>query len=161
MDDAAKRRIDMATRAQAAPSPLEGMLKPIDHNRDNAAAYVTVIMAVLLKWKEQIDEALHHAKGQYVFDDVVAKVAARQIHVYEYDEAVVLMQYCVFPQYSTYHCFIAAGDMQTIKDAEEYIAQQARSMGCKHMTISGRTGWARELKPRGWEHVMSTMYKEL
>ena len=126
----------------------------------NLANKVTSVMHKLLAWRKEIEEAMAHVDHQYSFDDIVASVLRGERHVYDFPKCLVIMELNQFPAYSVYHCFIACGDMQAIKDAEKDINKIAKDLGCKYMAISGRTGWPRALKNDGWKHVLSTMYKE-
>lgn len=127
----------------------------------NLAERVKHTMDRLLYWREHIETAMGHVYDMYRFDDIVLMVLAQRLDFYEFADCMVLMEVCTFPQWSTYHCFLACGDMQAIKAAEPVISNIAKQKGCQYMSISGRTGWPRALKDDGWEHVMSTLYKEV
>lgn len=117
--------------------------------------------AALRKWRGPIEAALSHAKEPFSFDDVVMMVMRQQLTLYVFDDAIILMELSTYPKWKAFHCFIAAGNMQTIKAAEPMLNTVASALGCKYLSISGRVGWARELKPNGWEHVFSVMYKKV
>lgn len=127
---------------------------------DNLAEQVTTLMAIMLRWKPEIESAMHHVYGMYSFNDVVAMVLTQQVQLYEYHNCIILMQVNKFPQFSAYHCFLACGDMQGIKDAEPELNEIAKKLQCKFLSISGRTGWTRALKADGWDHALSTLFKE-
>jgi len=126
----------------------------------NLAGSVIELMRDLLEWQEHIEKAMGHVDNQYSFNDIVASVIRGERHFYKFDGCCVIMQREAYPAYSIYHCFVACGDMQAIKDAEPKINEIAKELGCKYMAISGRTGWPRALKNDGWKHVISVMYKE-
>jgi len=126
----------------------------------NLAGDVISLMRDLLAWQEHIEAAMKHVDNQYSFNDIVASILRGERHFYEFENCCVIMQFEKYPAYSIYHCFVACGDMQGIKDAEKHINEVAKSLGCKYMAISGRTGWPRALKDDGWKHVLSILYKE-
>jgi len=128
---------------------------------NNLAGDVVKLMNDMLAWQPQIEKAMAHLDHPYTFNDVVASVLRQERHFYDFEDCCVIMQYEQYPQYSNYHCFIACGKMQAIKDAEPHINEVAKQLGCKHMSISGRIGWPRALKSDGWKHVISVLYKEV
>jgi hypothetical protein len=132
------------------PYPLEG---------NNSAQHIIAVMGLMVKWEVEISKALAAAKSSYSFDHVVAMVAQQRLHIYDFEDCLVLMQVNQAPNFSTYHCFVACGNMQTILAAEKYLNDVALTLKCRYLTISGRVGWPRALKPHGWEHVTSTLYK--
>jgi hypothetical protein len=133
---------------------------PVEGNTSNLAGDVITLMHDLLRWQEQIEAAMAHVDNQYTFNDIVASIMRGERHFYKYDRCCVIMQFEEYPAYSIYHCFVACGEMQAIKDAEKDMNERAKALGCKYMAISGRVGWPRALKNDGWKHVLSIMYKE-
>lgn len=127
----------------------------------NLAATVIQLMNDMLRWQEHIDRALRDLDGMYSFDDVVASVIQQQRHFYEFDGCCVIMEYSEFPGYSMYHCFVACGSTEAILAAEPHINEIAKRLGCKYMSIAGRTGWPRVLKKHGWKHKMAVLHKEV
>ncbi len=126
----------------------------------NLAGNVIELMRDLLAWQEQIEDAMQHIDNQYSFNDIVSSILRGERHFYQFDGCCVIMQFEKYPAYNIYHCFVACGDMQAIKDAEANINEIAKELGCKYMSISGRIGWPRALKHDGWKHVLSILYKE-
>jgi hypothetical protein len=133
---------------------------PSKGNTANLAGDVISLMRDLLRWQDKIEAAMAHVDNQYSFNDIVASVLRNERHFYEFEDCCVIMQVENYPAYKIYHCFVACGDMQAIKNAEVEINKIAKELGCKYMAISGRIGWPRALKNDGWKHVISVMYKE-
>ena len=113
------------------------------------------------KWKPHIEKAMKSANNSHTFDDILRDVLNNRVHFYDLGDCCVLMLVENYPQHSVYHCFIACGAMQAIVDAEPMIRANAKELGCKYMTITGRTGWPKALKKHGWHHSLSTLYKEV
>lgn len=127
----------------------------------NLAKAVSELMAGLLKWQDHIEKSMARVNNMYSFNDVVMSVLQQQRHFYEFEDCYIIMEFCVFPQWNAYHCFCAGGTTEAILRAEPRIREVAEQLGCKYMSISGRTGWSRRLKDHGWKHKMSTLYKEV
>jgi len=119
------------------------------------------LLVQLDKWQDLIGKALDGAYGTHTYDDVVRMVLLNQVHFYDRGNCCIFMIVDTYPQHSNYHCFIACGDMQGIIDAEPLIRDNAKALGCKYMSITGRTGWPRALKEHGWKHQLSTLFKEV
>lgn len=115
----------------------------------------------LIFWRNGIEAALEHAMYGYSFDDITTMVMRGELHFFSYPLCCVIMQPQSNPGYSTYHCLVACGSMQAIKDTEPMMRANAAALGCKYMSISGRPGWARELKKDGWDHRFSALFKEV
>jgi hypothetical protein len=84
-----------------------------------------------------------------------------ELHFYTFEGCCLFMQEIHYPQFKNYHCFVAVGDQESLDKAGVHMAAMAKEYGCKHLSISGRVGWERRLRTRGWKHVLSTMYLEL
>lgn len=58
------------------------------------------------------------------------------------------------------HCWLAGGNLAEILQKHRLAEAWARDNGCERMTLRGRPGWARVLKPLGYEPV-TILAKEL
>lgn len=140
---------------------MNNMTHPTSGDTSNLAGDVIELMRGMLKWQEYFEKALSYVDNSYTFNDLVMSVLANQRQFYDFGDAAVLMQYEKYPQYSVYHCFIACGNKQTIFEQHDMMNEIAQKMGCKYLTLSGRKGWERDLVKHGWEHKLSTMYREV
>ncbi len=120
-----------------------------------------LLMQDILSVREGIEAALAHAYDSYSFDDVVFKILSGECHFYKEDECFTIMQVITYPQYKTYHCFLASGTQEALDDIWEKMQVIAKALNCTYVTITGRPGWARRLKSRGWVHRYVTMAKEV
>lgn len=127
----------------------------------SAAEQTVLLMNSLLSWRDLIEKALKHALYGYSFDDITAMIMRGELHFFTYPKCCVIMQPQSSPGYRTYHCLVACGDMQAIKDTEPMMRANAIALNCKYMSISGRPGWAKELKKDGWDHRFSALFKEV
>lgn len=119
------------------------------------------LMEDILSVREGIEAALAYANGSHTFDDVVMKIITGECHFYKLAGCFLIMQVIVYPQYKTYHCFLASGSQEALDETWEGVKTTAKHMGCKLVTITGRPGWERRLKQRGWKHMYSTLGMEV
>ena len=129
-----------------------------DHSGLSLAEKTALLMGEILHWRDGIEDALQYGEHSHTFDDLVGKVLTGQLHFYNYEECCLFMQIVQYPQFKNYHCFLATGNQEALDAAGVDMSRIAREFGCKHLSISGRPGWERRLKVRGWKHVLSTMY---
>lgn len=134
---------------------------PNKGNTGNLAGDVIALMRDLLRWQEHIEKAVQDLDGMYTFNDIVASILRQERHFYDYGDCCVIMQFEQYPNYSVYHCFIACGKFEAILAAEKDMNEIAKQLGCKYLSISGRVGWPRKLKPHGWKHKLSVLHKEV
>lgn len=127
----------------------------------NLADTVIDLMASMKKWQPQIEDAMARVNNMYSFNDIVGSVLRQERQFYEFEGCCVIMQIDQFPNWKAYHCFLAAGSTEAILRAEPQIMEIAKALGCKYMSLSGRTGWPKRLKGTGWKHLLSTLYKEV
>ena len=134
----------------------------LDSEQDTDLATKTILlMQDILRWKPGIEEALSYSNGSHTFDDVVRKIVVGEVHFYSYEGCFTIMQVIQYPQYRTYHCFLAAGNQDALDNARDDMLRAAKRLECRYLSISGRHGWVRRLVTRGWKHVYSTMYLEV
>jgi len=115
----------------------------------------------LIKWREKIERALALTGGGYSYDHVCAMVLTGQAHLYDYDDTLLIMQVIDFPNYRSYHCFIACGNINSVPDKDEEMCKVARELGCREITANGRPGWPRIAKKVGWKQRLALIYKEV
>lgn len=134
---------------------------PSEGKTGNLAGDVIALMQDLLKWQPHIERAFRDLDGMYDFNDIVASILRQERHFYDFGDCAIIMQVEQYPHFKVYHCFLACGKFESILKAEPDIIEIARQLGCKHLAISGRTGWPRKLKGMGWHHKLSVLYKEV
>jgi hypothetical protein len=67
----------------------------------------------------------------------------------------------VYPQVTVLNIFLAGGELGQLLDMEGDAFQWAKAQGCKSVTLSGRLGWQRALKSRGWKPTHINLSREL
>jgi hypothetical protein len=116
------------------------------------------LLAALRRWKPTMEAALEHGRDAHTFDDIVGMVMANRVLFFSFEKCFLVMERVEYPQFAVFHCFLAGGNMEAVMEAQTQMAQVGRQLGCKYLSFSGRSGWERKLKDRGWSHVATTMY---
>jgi hypothetical protein len=132
-----------------------------DNSEPSLAEKTIMLLTDILKWREGLETALTHGGGSHTFDDVILRILTGDLHFYDLGGCCIIMQLVTFPQFKNYHCFAAAGTQEALDAAQDHMLNMGKNLGCKHISISGRGGWERRLKPRGWKHASTTMYMEI
>lgn len=115
----------------------------------------------LKKWQPKIEEALDYAHGTHTFDDIVAMVMTNKVMFFSFDECFTVMEKIDYPQYSTFHCFLAGGNLEAVLGIIPQMRAVGQVLGCKYLSMSGRKGWSKVLESQGWQYVSTAMFVEL
>lgn len=118
-------------------------------------------LAALRKFELDICRALEYGNNSHSFDDIVRLVLDGSVDMYEFPNSVIIMELTHYPNFSVYHGFIAAGDLQEILDAHTMMFKEARLRGAKYLSIAGRRGWEKAMRNHGWSHKLSIMQVEV
>lgn len=111
--------------------------------------------------REWIQSALDYSGGTHTVDDVVDNVLTGRMQLWPAERGCAVTEIVVYPQKKVLHVFLAAGEMDQLFDMIESAAEWARGQGCTAMTLAGRLGWQRAMKPLGWEPKMIVMEREI
>ena len=133
----------------------------LDNTQQSLAEKTIELLNEIVLWQGGIEAALSYANGSHTFDDVVKKILTGEVHFFSYPDCFVIMQVILYPQYKTYHCFLAGGNQKALDKVLDEMTANAKHFDCRYLSLSGRHGWVRRLKTRGWQHTFSTMYLEL
>lgn len=118
--------------------------------------------AALRKFRVDIEAALGYGGHSHSFANVVAMCVTGEVDLYILPSSVIMMQLTDYPNYKSYHAFIAAGDLDEIIEAQNgLLIREARLRGASKLTLAGRRGWARALKSEGWEDKLVIMHKDV
>ena len=117
-----------------------------------------LLISQLKYWRSTIEKALVHARHTHTFDDIVGMILANRIIFFPYDDCFLVMEKVDYPRFSTFHCFLAGGEMTAVISHEAEMREIGQKLGCKYLSIAGRKGWLRQLEQRGWRHVSSAMF---
>jgi hypothetical protein len=81
--------------------------------------------------------------------EVLADLEANRAQLWMGDGAAMVLQLLTPPP--TLHIWLAGGELGGLLDMRGGMEAWARSQGCEAVTINGRRGWDRVLKPYGYE----------
>ena len=118
-------------------------------------------LEAMLPYRILLDSALEFSGGTHTFEDVVEAVDEGVMQFWPASESCLVTQLVVYPQLRSLHIFLAAGNLEQIKDYDESLNEFSRQLGAKHITLSGRKGWQKALKDIGYKPSHITMYKEV
>ena len=108
-----------------------------------------------------LQSALDLSGGTHTFEDVVEAVDEGLMQFWPASESCLVTQLIVYPQVKAIHIFLAAGNLEQIKDFDESLDDFARQLDADFITLSGRKGWQRTLKDIGYQTSHVTMFKEV
>lgn len=111
----------------------------------------------VLEYKHLIESALRHSDYAHTFDDIVRGVLNGNLHFYPLDRAFVIMEVTKYSRWSAYHCFLAGGELSSILSVQPAMQANARKLGAKKITLTGRKGFTRVLPQHGWTHTLCLM----
>lgn len=111
--------------------------------------------------EQLIADALEYDPS-YSVEDVLTEVREMRAELAVGLKSLTVSNVIDRPNGRHFHIWIAAGDLTELMD-EIYPAleQRAHEFGCNAMTISGRRGWIRKLKPHGFEEAATVGVKRL
>ena len=108
-----------------------------------------------------IADALEYDKT-YSVQSVIDEVNAGRAEIWLTDNSIALTNVMDKPNARICHIWIAAGDLdELMPEIYPALEDRARQVGCALLTISGRRGWIRALKPNGFNEVATVGVKEL
>ncbi len=124
------------------------VITPINHSDS--------ITEVMLRYKPEIEAALAYADHSHSFDQIVHAVLSGKLHFYPLESSFVIMEHRQYPNWSSYHCFLAGGRFDEINALTVTASENARKLGASKLTLTGRKGVARILPKHGWKltHVL-------
>ena len=103
----------------------------------------------------RIKKALEHGGETHTWDDVRQGLIDGQFQMHWNDGGVAITEIQIYPQRKQLHCFIGAGELESVVALREDMARFARANGCSVITVSGRIGWERVLPKTGWRKTHS------
>lgn len=99
----------------------------------------------------------------YTLEWLDAQILQGKVQFWCTDKAALVTEFKAYPAGAVdIHVVIAAGDMRDIIEVLAPLAEDmGRANGCTAATVESRAGWARALKPHGYEAFQTIVRKEL
>ena len=118
--------------------------------------------------KPSIDQALEHGVHETSSHDIFVGAMNGKYHIWEIriDGRVVnygATRFNTFNQHKQMQIVTCAGEDWDLYGADvlKEVERAALLSDCKYVTIWGRPGWERKLKPHGYEKVYTVVMKEV
>ncbi len=116
---------------------------------------------VMAPYRFLIESALDYAGGTHDYADIVQGVANSVMFFWPAQRSCLVTEIVQYPKKRALHVFLAAGDLDEIKDMEPSLQEFAKSLKCDAISLTGRNGWKRALNSMGYTPAHITMVKEL
>ena len=107
-----------------------------------------------------IEAALKHA-GTHDLEDIKEGILDGRFQLWPAPKAVLVTEIILYPKCRDLNLFLIGGDLEQVLDMEEAVEAYAKALGCRQLIGSGRPGWVRVLKKRGWKEPIRVMAKEI
>ena len=104
--------------------------------------------------------SLEHG-GTHDIGDVADAIEAGHAQLWTTDGAALVTEVLEHPRAKVLHIWLAAGELEPVIALAEQTMEWGRLNGCTRVTLTGRKGWERVGKARGWEFDSLTMGKAL
>lgn len=117
-------------------------------------------MMELERCREWIEAALEYNGGCYSFDDVAQGIMEGRMQLWAGPDGCAVTEILMYPQRKLLNLFLAGGSMEQLLDMEKDAITWAKAQGCDGLSLSGRKGWTRALKERGWNTLHTTLIRE-
>jgi hypothetical protein len=99
-----------------------------------------------------LEEALAHAHGTHLLEDVAKGVAEGRLQLWVGERCAGVSEILTFPRRRALNLFLAGGDLAELRTLQPGVEAFARGAGCSMMLFSGRlTGAAR--RASGWSRI--------
>ena len=118
-------------------------------------------MTELERCRPWIEAALEYSGGTHTFDDVVDGVTSGRMQLWPAPRGCATTEIVLYPRKKVLHVFLAAGEMDQLFDMIDDATKWAEERGCTAMTLAGRPGWQRAMKPLGFVPTLVTMEKDI
>lgn len=103
--------------------------------------------------RQYLEDALELAGGTHAIEDIIVGVQLGAYHFWPGRQAAAITEVHAFPRARVLNVFLAGGDLDEIMDMEPLFASWGAYLGCSHVSLTGRPGWERVLKGRGWHRA--------
>lgn len=114
----------------------------------------------LARCRPYIEAALEYCGGTHEFEDIVKSIAESKMQFWPAPKGCMITEIVVYPRKKVLHIFLAAGELDQLKDMNDDMTAWALEQGCTGGSLSGRVGWKKILEPMGWKLTHSHFVKE-
>lgn len=111
--------------------------------------------------KAGLEGALGHASDGRTIADVEQALLAGQAQLWRGERAAMITRLVDTEEGRTAHVWLGFGDIGELLRIQPGAEAWALGLGCRFITISGRVGWVRALKARGFRRHGPELRKAL
>jgi len=111
--------------------------------------------------REGFEKALAQAGQGYSLGDLETELAAGEALLWIGPESAIVTTMHDGPDGRFLHVWLGCGDLGDMVSLEPGIAAYARARGCKFASMSGRGGWERVFRKRGFNRDSGELRKSL
>lgn len=112
-------------------------------------------------YRELLDMALERAGGTHTYEDVLELISIGEMFFWPASKSCMVTEIVQYPRKRALHVFLAAGDLEEIKNMECSLIAFAKSLKCSALSMSGRKGWTKALRDMNWEEAHTTLVKQI
>lgn len=127
----------------------------------NAERQVPFWMQEFARLEPQIKRALARSGDTHDVEHVLEGVATGHFHLWPGERSVIVTEFVDYPKLRAIHFFLGAGDLEELCEIEQKVLEWAKTQGCSRATGTGRRGFERIGRERGWTPKWYVMYREL
>ena len=109
--------------------------------------------------KPRIEKALVHGIGETTAHDHFLAIMAGNEQLWENNLTFGITRVNVFPRFKQLQIVAATGSAWM--KSHPVLEQFAKELECSNMSVWGRPGWERALKPLGYKKAYTVMVKDL
>lgn len=92
-----------------------------------------------------IAQALPYCFGNYEWADIRQACLEGKMQLWPGANCALVTEICYWPRRTGCNVFLGGGDLEELKALAPQVLAWAKSIGCDHVTVFGRKGWARAL----------------
>ena len=110
--------------------------------------------------KPWIEAALGHSGDTHTFEDIEAGIMTGRFQLWPGKTGCMVTEILVYPQRKVLNIFLAGGNLEQLFDMTNDMRRWAIAQDCDGAMLTGRKGWTRVLKSKGWSEKWTTMMME-
>lgn len=107
----------------------------------------------LREWQQvqrHCEEALEHSGGTHDWQDIMRALLSGKMQLWTTPVSTMVTEVVAYPKLKACRIFLASGKLDDVLTMADDVAEAAAHIGCTRMEFTGRLGWTRALRDRGW-----------
>ena len=110
-----------------------------------------------------IKEALDHGIGETHMSDILIGLMNSSYQCWIHGEAVGITKFNQYKRYKQLQLVTCTGPgwFEYAETVLPILEQFAKDTGCRNVSVWGRKGWEKAMKPYGYDHAYTVLVKEV